>query len=124
MEKKKKKKKKNQAEIPRPPGLRFTNTIQTVRTSPLSWTLIAVHKKYYRAGGKSWAGRAGRPARTPSADFFAPQNEFGFSPVRFKWSENRLERTLTAPFLVTAKFHIFNGFLGLKLISSIRNGVP
>ena len=47
---KKKNTKKNQAEIPRPPSLRFTSTIQMVRKSPLSsrppgLTLIAVQKK-------------------------------------------------------------------------------
>ena len=43
--------------------------------------------------------------------------KFDFSPVRFKRSENRLERTLIAPFLVTSKFHIFQRFLGFKLIT-------
>ena len=43
--KRKKKTKKNQPEIPRPPGLRFTNTFQMVLNSSLSWTLIAVQKR-------------------------------------------------------------------------------
>ena len=49
-----KKRKKKQSEIKL-----FTSTIQMSLDSPLTWTLIAVHKK---------GGGAGRHPRTPPAD--------------------------------------------------------
>ena len=49
--------------------------------------------------------------------------KFGFSPVPFKSSKNRLKRTLIAPFLVTSKSYIFIGFLWFKLIGNINSNI-
>ena len=69
--------------------------------------------------GKNWGNERQFPEKKKTNK---NSLKFSFSPVRFKWSKNRLERSLIPPFSVTSKFHNFlTFFLGFKLISINSN---